>query len=183
MDISRKTIENDLDFLRQVSVDVDFENDDYMSYIEKLKYYCENEAVYALAPVQIGIPKRMIYLRNTTENMDKNTDKNYNENRVLINPVIIKRYGKTKFLERCASCLDLVGEVSRPYKIEVGYYDLEKNYKTEIFEGFEATVFSHEFDHLNGVLHIDLAEEVMSMSMEETREYRLSHPYEIISKE
>ena len=181
--LKRLTIEKDMEFLRQVSSEVDFEKEDYMEYVSKLKKYCESDAVYALAPVQIGIPKRMIYLRNTTEDMDKNKDINYNENKVLINPVIIRSCGKTKFLERCASCMDLVGEVVRPYLVEVGYYDINKNYVEEKFEGFEAVVFSHEFDHLNGVLHIDLAEKVMSMSMDETREYRLNHPYEIISKE
>lgn len=181
--MKRKTIENDLYFLRQISTDVDFENDDYLDYIKKLKEYCENDAVYALAPVQIGIPKRIIYLRNTNEDMSKKFDGNYNENKVLINPEIINKKGKTKFLERCASCMDFVGVVERPYFIEVGYYDINKKYVTEIFEGFEATVFSHEFDHLNGILHIDLCEKVMEMNIDETREYRNKHPYEIISKE
>lgn len=178
----RKTIENDEEFLRQVSVDVDFEKDDYMNYIEQLREYCTNEAVYALTPVQIGIPKRMIYLRNTTADMSKNTDSGYNEDMVLINPVILRKEGHTKFLERCASCLDFVGVVERPYLVEVSYYDINQEKKTEVFEGFKATVFCHEFDHLNGILHIDLAENVFECSMDETREYRNLHPYEIISK-
>ena len=169
--MKRMTIENNLDFLRQISTDVDFENDDYNDYINKLKEYCRDSVVYAMAPVQIGIPKRIIYLRNTNEDMGKNFDENYNENKVLINPIIINKKGKTRFLERCASCMDLVGVVERPYSIEVGYYDIGKNYITEVFEGFEATVFSHEF------------EQGMEMNIEETREYRNVHPYEIISKE
>lgn len=178
----RKTIKNDEEFLRRVSVDVDFEKDNYMNYISKLREYCINEAVYALAPVQIGIPKRMIYLRNTTADMDKNTDSNYNEDEVLINPVIIRREGHTRFLERCASCEDYVGVVDRPYLVEVSYYDVNGVEKRETFEGFKATVFSHEFDHLNGVLHIDLADDVFECSMEETKNYRNLHPYEVISK-
>lgn len=53
----------------------------------------------AMAAIQLGIPKRIIYLKNT--NLDiirrKQTDcsleedKNYNEARILINPVIINR--------------------------------------------------------------------------------------------
>lgn len=183
MKIIRKTIEKDMDFLRQISTDVDFSIDDYFSYIDKLKKYCCENAVYALAPVQIGIPKRIIYLRNTSEDMTNNLDSSYNENKILINPVIISKKGKTKFLERCASCLDLVGVVERPYVVEVGYYDINKNYKEEIFEGFEATVFSHEFDHLNGVLHIDISEEIFNMTLDETKRFRDEHPYEIISKE
>lgn len=181
--MERKTIENDLEFLRQVSTEVDFEIDDYMDTIEKLKKYCREHVVYAMAPVQIGIPKRIIYMKNTKPEMENNEDLSYDEEKVYINPVITKRYGKTKFLEGCESCLDFVGVVERPYKLEVEYFDKDGNKRTDALEGFEATVFSHEFDHLNGVLHIDIAEEVFEMNYEEKKKYRSEHPYEIISKE
>ncbi len=63
MEIKRKTIENDEEYLRQVSVPVDFQNDDYKGYIEVLEKYCKENIVFALAPVQIGIPKRLIYIK------------------------------------------------------------------------------------------------------------------------
>ena len=179
----RMTIENDMDFLRQVSTDVDFLNDDYMDYISKLKKYCGEHSCYAMAPVQIGIPKRVIYMKNTKPEMVNNEDSSYDEERIYINPVITKRIGKTRFLEGCESCLDLVGVVERPYFLEVEYYDKNVQKKIEILEGFETTVFSHEFDHLNGILHIDIAEKVMEMTYEEKKKYRSEHPYEIISKE
>lgn len=181
--MKRKTIDGDLEYLRQVSADVDFEKDDYLDYIDKLKEYCSKNVVYAMAPVQIGIPKRIIYMKNTKPNMENNEDFSYDEERVYINPIITKKIGKTKFLEGCESCLDYVGVVERPYKIEILYYDRFGNKKNDILEGFEATVFSHEFDHLNGVLHIDLAEEVFEMNYDEKKKYRSEHPYEIISKE
>lgn len=183
MGLNRKTIETDEEFLRQISADVNFETDDIKEYIRCLKEYCENNAVYALAPVQIGIPKRIIYLRNTTSDMTKNIDVNYNEETILINPVIISQKGHTRFLERCASCLDLVGTVDRPYSVEVEYYTVDGVLVHETFEGFKTTVFSHEYDHLNGILHIDLASDVMEMTLEETKIYRDKHPYEIISKD
>ena len=181
--MKRKTIDGDLEYLRRVSADVDFEKDDYLDYIDKLKEYCSKNVVYAMAPVQIGIPKRIIYMKNTKPNMENNEDFSYDEERVYINPIITKKVGKTKFLEGCESCLDYVGVVERPYKIEILYYDRFGNKKNDILEGFEATVFSHEFDHLNGVLHIDLAEEVFEMNYDEKKKYRSEHPYEIISKE
>ena len=181
--MKRKTIDSDLEYLRQVSADVDFEKDDYLDYIDKLKEYCSKNVVYAMAPVQIGIPKRIIYMKNTKPDMENNEDFSYDEERVYINPIITKKVGKTKFLEGCESCLDYVGVVERPYKIEILYYDRFGNKKNDILEGFEATVFSHEFDHLNGVLHIDLAEEVFEMNYDEKKKYRSEHPYEIISKE
>lgn len=183
MELDRKTIENDMEYLRQISTPVDFENDHYKDWIEALKEYCQNNAVYALAPVQIGIPKRMIYFRNTTSDMTKNKDSNYDENTVLINPVIINAKGHTRFIERCASCLDYVATVDRPYSAEVEYYDVNGNIVHETFEGFKATVFSHEYDHLNGILHIDLSDDVREMTWEETKTYREEHPYEVLSKD
>ena len=182
MEIIRKTIEADESYLRQISTDVDFNKDNYKEWIEALKNYCQNNAVYALAPVQIGIPKRIIYFRNTTSDMTKNKDSNYDERTVLINPTIIEAKGHTRFIERCASCRDYVAIVDRPYQVEVEYYDVNGNKVHEIFEGFKATVFSHEYDHLNGILHIDLSDDVKKMTWEETKTYREQHPYEIISK-
>ena len=46
---------------------------------------------------------------------------NYNEARVLINPVIISKEGLTDYWEACASCLDNIGHVKRPYKIIIKY--------------------------------------------------------------
>ena len=183
MELNRITIENNEEFLRQISTDVDFTSDNYKEWIEALKDYCQNNAVYALAPVQIGIPKRMIYFRNTTSDMTKNKDSNYDESTVLINPVIIKAKGHTRFIERCASCLDYVATVDRPYSVEVEYYDVNGNKLHETFEGFKATVFSHEYDHLNGILHIDLSDDVREMSWDETKTYREEHPYEVLSRD
>ena len=182
MEMCRKTIKEDEKFLRQVSTDIDFFKDDYMEYVKCLRQYCKNNAVYALALVQLGIAKRVIYLKNTTEDMSKNMDSSYDEGDVIINPVIIDMYGHTKFLEGCESCLDFVGTVDRPYAVEVEYRNLEGQIVREKFEGFKATVFCHEYDHLNGVLHIDLADEVVQMPLEERKRYRELHPYEIISK-
>ena len=65
--IKRITIVDNYDYLKQVSTEVDFERDNYKDYIKTLKEYCENNVVYALSPIQIGIPKRIIYLKNTEQ--------------------------------------------------------------------------------------------------------------------
>ena len=100
----RITIEENEKFLRQVSTKVDFAHDDYKTYIKELKDYCTNSAVFALAPVQIGIPKRIIYIRNSTPNMDNNLKSYYNEEIIYINPKIVSQKGHTRFLEGCESC-------------------------------------------------------------------------------
>lgn len=99
-----------------------------------------------------------------------------------LNPVIINKEGLTEYWEACASCLDNCGKVLRPYKIDLEYYDIDGNKYLETFEGFEATVLSHEMDHLDGILHIDIALELLQMPLEERIEWRKTHEYKIYSK-
>ena len=182
MEIIRKTIDKDEKYLRQISVPVDLEDNTYKEDIKVLEEFCSKTKCFAFAAVQIGIPKRMVYLKNTTLDMENYDNPDYNESKILINPEIISRIGQTKSLEACLSCLDYAGVVSRPYKITVHYYDENGNEHKDTFEGFEATVLSHEIDHLDGILHMDIAEEVFKMNLEERKAYREKHPYEIISK-
>ena len=185
------TIADNEAFLRQISTPVNMESDkNLIKNIEILDKFCKENEVMAMAAVQLGIPKRIIYLKNT--NLDiinkmqndsvSNKEKNYNESRILINPIIIDRQGLTEYWEACASCLDNCGRVLRPYKINVEYFDIQGKKHSDIFEGFESTVLSHEMDHLDGILHIDIAEEVLEMSKEERKKWRQTHEYKIFSK-
>lgn len=180
MRLERKTIENDEEYLRQISKPVDFKKDDWKKAIKELDYFCKNDDnIMALASIQLGISLRVIYLKKT--NLER-LDEDYNEERVLINPKIIKEEGLTRYWEACASCLNYTGLVERPYKIEVEYYDIEGKKRQEIFEGFESTVLSHEIDHLNGILHIDIALKIKDLTKDERKELRKKEPYQIIRK-
>lgn len=87
------TIEDNEEYLRQISKEVDIKNDkELMSDISVLDEYCKENELMALAAIQLGIPKRMIYLKNTNldiiNKIQANTvsekEKNYNEAKVLI---------------------------------------------------------------------------------------------------
>lgn len=181
MEIIQKTIANDEKYLRQISQPVLFEDSSYKKEIELLEKFCLENECFALAAVQIGIPKRMIYLKNTTLDIPLE-EINYNESKVLINPVVISRKGHTKYWEACLSCLDNMGLVNRPYQIIIQYFNSNGIEHNEKFEGFEATVLSHELDHLDGILHMDIAEQVLNVPKEKRKEFRKQHPYKIISK-
>lgn len=182
MKIPYKTIEKDDEYLRQVSEEVNLNNDDYIKDTNKMIAHCrEDDSLLAFAAVQIGIPKRIIYLRKT--DLSKIGDKEYNEDKVLINPVIINQEGLTRYWESCASCLNNMWLVERPYKIELEYFDEDKNKCRQTFSGFSATVIAHEMDHLDGILHIDKSLKIYDMKKEDIVEFRKKHPYEIISKD
>ena len=184
------TIKDNEKYLRQISKPVELNDKELNDNIKVLEKYCKENEVLAMAAVQLGIPKRLIYLKNTNldiinkmqRNIETEEDKKHNEERILINPTIIKREGITYYWESCASCLDNMGYVKRPYKIIVEYQDINDNIHKDIFKGFESTVLSHEIDHLDGILHMDIAEEVLVMPKEERKKFRQTHPYEIISK-
>ncbi len=190
MKIKAITIKDNEKYLRQVSVNVNLNDKNLKNDINVLAEFCKENRVMAMAAVQLGIPKRLVYIKNTNldiiNKMQKNEatakEENYNEARVLINPVIIERYGLTEYWEACASCMNFMGHVKRPYKILVEYFDIDGVKHIETFEKFESTVLSHEMDHLDGILHMDIADEVLEMSEEERKLFRQSHPYNIISK-
>ena len=182
------TIADDEKWLRQVSAPVNIDTDkDLKDNIKTLEQYCMENEVMAMAAIQLGIPKRLVYLKNTNLDIinkiqtDSTTEEeqNYNESRVLINPVVLNREGLTEYWEACASCLDDCGRVYRPYKIDLEYYDIDGQKHIEVFEGFESTVLSHELDHLDGVLHMDVAEAVINMPREERKKWRQEHGYKI----
>ena len=192
MKINKITIEDNEEFLRQISKPVNFPDENLENDIKILEEYFKISSItLALAAIQLGIPKRLIYLKNTNldvinrKNNDIATeeDKLYNENRILINPIILSQEGLTDYWEACASCLNYVGHVFRPYRIKIEYQDIHGHFHKEIFEGFESTVLSHEIDHLNGILHIDIADEVLEMTREERKIFRKTHDYNIISKD
>lgn len=114
-----------------------------------------------LAAPQVGLERRFFGLKNKEQ-------KRVN---FYINPTIMATYGekffpqlvgadgKTEdFLEGCLSFPDLWGTVKRWLKVDVVWQELEGGLlvdKQKTLSGFEAIVFQHELDHLDGVLFID----------------------------
>lgn len=190
-EIKEITIAENEAYLRQVSTPVAIEDDENLKNdIEILEQYCKKSEVLAMAAVQLGIPKRLVYVKNTNLEIVRKSqtdfvseeEKAYNEAKVLINPTIVNKEGLTDYWEACVSCLDNFGRVLRPYKIDIEYYDIKGIKHLETFEGFPSTVLSHEIDHLDGILHIDISEELFQMPEEERKIYRQSHGYKIYSK-
>ena len=94
-----------------------------------------------LAAIQIGVPKRVILVRQG----DKFTP--------FINPKIV-RFGPGVYFatEGCLS-VDGAKQVKRYRSIMVSYTDEKgKRHTAKRFNGYEAQIVQHEVDHLNGKL-------------------------------
>ncbi len=83
---------------------------------------------------------------------------------VVINPKVeyIQEAGVKDSTEGCLSIPGRSLKVKRYKKIHISYFDRKGEYITKELTGFGAIIAQHEYDHLNGVLIVDLIEEMMS---------------------
>ena len=77
-----------------------------------------------------------------------------------INPVILKQKGKQIGEEGCLSVKGKYGTVTRPNFVTVKAFDRNGKPFTLNAEGFLARAFCHEYDHLDGIIYVDKAENV-----------------------
>ena len=59
------TIEENEEYLRQISKKVEFNDPELHNNIVVLQDFCMQNNVMAMAAVQLGIPKRLVYVKNT----------------------------------------------------------------------------------------------------------------------
>ena len=97
-----------------------------------------------LAAPQVGISKRF-FLYDIGEQLN-----------VVVNPEIFEKSKETEIgQEGCLSIPEVYEDVPRSVKIKVKYQDQHGNFYVKEMTGYEARVFQHELDHLNGKLFID----------------------------
>ena len=77
---------------------------------------------------------------------------------VVINPVITARSGVSIAEEGCLSYEGYTAQVERAFQITVKYQDENFRKIERTIEGWEARIFQHEMDHLDGILFIDRME-------------------------
>lgn len=110
-----------------------------------------------LAAPQVGVLKRIIVVRlfSSTGDEDGPAEESYTD-RVLINPQIkLLEEARQGSWEGCLSLPGLAGFVERPRKIRLSFLDEKGRPHDETVRGYEAVVYQHECDHLDGVLYID----------------------------
>jgi peptide deformylase len=103
-----------------------------------------------LAAPQVGINKRLLVY-----NEDGDPKKWLNEI-IMVNPKIVDfSDAKDISVEGCLSFPEMDGDVERSKWIKVEAMNLRGKKIKRKYEGWEAKVFQHEYDHLDGVVYID----------------------------
>ncbi len=104
-----------------------------------------------IAATQLGKPWRVIVV--DASRVDKPGTRHGKV--VLLNPWIVRREGQRFLREGCLSVPDYTGNVIRCLAVEVQGKDRAGRPVTVKSDGFEAVVFQHEVDHLDGQLFLD----------------------------
>ena len=124
--------------------------------VERMWKIMEEAGGIGLAAPQIAISKQLAVIR-LDESSDRYPGIDSSPEYVMFNPKIQHLTEDTQgHWEGCLSIPGLRGYVERPNKISVDFTDQNLESKTLILDGFLATVFQHEIDHLKGKLYVDL---------------------------
>ena len=102
-----------------------------------------------LAAPQVGVLKRVFV-----------TDAGWKEGDMVplacINPEIVEVSEETASgPEGCLSIPGVTAQVRRPVRVRMAFTDLSGTRQERDFEGSEAIVAQHEYDHLEGLVHFD----------------------------
>jgi peptide deformylase len=112
-----------------------------------------------LAAPQIGRSIR-IFLIDTVQVLEED-EKEMGVKEVFINPQKLDEFGNPwSYEEGCLSIPHIRGNVERPEKIRIKYVNSDFEEKEQLFEGINARVIQHEYDHLEGVLFTELLKPV-----------------------
>jgi peptide deformylase len=116
------------------------------------------ETMYAasgigLAAPQVGKSVRLFVLDGSALEEEPGME---NFKKAFINPVIIEEAGKPwEFEEGCLSIPNIREKVARKEKLKIRYFDEDWNAHEEEYDGMQARIIQHEYDHIEGKLFLD----------------------------
>lgn len=110
-----------------------------------------------LAAPQVGRPLRLAIVETLPEEDDDGNEiEGTRDLYVIVNPEIFWTSRETvKGIEGCLSIPGYLGEVERPESIRVRGLDRHGRKFRMRLDDWDARIFHHEIDHLNGTLYID----------------------------
>ena len=169
---------------RKISNEVVDFSKDYKSILEDMKIVSLKKKAYGIAAPQVGIYERFILILTPEERTNKKEDEINYIMTPYFNPIIINKKGLQYFYEGCMSVPNAVGKVYRPYEIDLEAMDINGNKITKSVNGFEAIIFCHEIDHLDGIEYTDKAYDIRyDITYDDKIEIRKENPHTIINKD
>lgn len=131
--------------LRKKSFEVTDFGEKTAELIADMKETLKKAGGVGLAAPQVGVLRRIFIVDYE--------DKSY----VCINPVISDKKGKCEDTEGCLSVRGKYGVVERPTSLTAKFLDENGKPVSLKIKGYLARIFCHEYDHLDGILYVDVA--------------------------
>lgn len=137
--------------LKQVSAPVELFDQELLDFITAL------EETMRAGPGGVGIAAPQVgrFQRIAIVDVSAKPKIEHHGRLVLINPEIVEYADFVKGREGCMSVPDFTGNVMRPDKITLEYFDEHGQPHTLTTSGFESRAIQHEMDHLEGLLFLD----------------------------
>ncbi len=137
--------------LKKVAKEIE-KNTDVKQLVEDMFETMYTARGLGLAAPQINKSIRLFII--DTSDIEEGTERQIK--RAFINPEIIEESEEEwSFEEGCLSIPNVHSEIVRPESILLRYYDENWEEKEEEFDGVNARVILHEYDHLDGILFTD----------------------------
>lgn len=140
--------------LREETKEISSDYPNLKKLIENMYETMYNADGVGLAAPQIGLSIRLFVVDASPLEEDYPECKGFKK--AFINPVIVESSEEeVAFKEGCLSLPGVNESVKRPVSVRMKY--LNENFEPceETFEGFQARVVQHEYDHLEGHVFID----------------------------
>lgn len=140
--------------LKQMAAPIDKDHDNLDVIIANMWETMYHASGVGLAAPQVGVSLRL-FVVDTIQLMEEE-EKEKGIKKIFINPEIVHETGEDfAYEEGCLSIPDIRADVTRLSKIKLSYLDENFENKTEEFDGVNARVIQHEYDHLDGVLFVE----------------------------
>jgi len=137
--------------LKKVAKDIEKDFEGLDTLLENMWETMYNAKGIGLAAPQIGKSIR-IFLVDTKQIEEEEKDFE-GIKKAFINAQILNEEGEEgSFEEGCLSIPDIRGDVNRPSIVHIKYLDENFEPHEETFEGINARVIQHEYDHIEGKL-------------------------------
>jgi peptide deformylase len=140
--------------LREICDDIDANYQDLKDLIKNMWDTMYNANGVGLAAPQINKDVRLFIVDSKA--MYDEGEEHLGIKKVFINATILEESGEEwAFEEGCLSIPNVREDVLRKPNIKIEYYDEKFKKHVEDFDGMNARVIQHEYDHVEGILFTD----------------------------
>lgn len=118
------------------------------------------ETMYAASGVGLAAPQInksiRLFIVDTSPFKDDESPDHEVCKKIFINPKVTSLTGESwSFSEGCLSIPEVREDVKRLSEITIEYFDKDFNKHKETYDGLNARVILHEYDHIEGILFVD----------------------------